>query len=289
LNSAPLVKTPPSNITVSQGSADQTIDMAGIFDDPDITNSQVRFFTSRGNIDVELFDREAPRTVANFFNYVQSARYINSIFHRLVPNFVLQGGGFSFTENPSNLVAINTDPAVENEFSTTRSNVAGTIAMAKLGNDPNSATSQFFFNLEDNSSNLDNQNGGFTVFGRILGDSSMQVLQALTATPVTDQSNGDPSSPFSSIPLNDYTGANFPTDTTASNYLLLQDTAIVSRTEELTYTATTNSPGLVIPTVVNNRLNLQFVSGATGTAVITITATDRFGESVSTSLNVTVQ
>src|SRR5581483_564104 len=111
------------------------------------------------------------------FNYITSNRFDNSIFHRLASGFVLQGGGFTFFNDANGNGAIGeiiTDPAVQNEFG--ESNVQGTIAMAKLGNDPNSATSQFFFNLANNSANLDNQNGGFTVFGRINGPADQTVI-----------------------------------------------------------------------------------------------------------------
>jgi cyclophilin family peptidyl-prolyl cis-trans isomerase len=286
-NSAPFVVTAIPDVTGTKGGSD-TIDLAGFFSDPDITDTFVRFDTSAGSINVELFDTKAPRTVANFLNYVNNARYTNTIFHRLVSGFVLQGGGFQFAANPTpSLNAVTTDPAVQNEFGT--SNTAGTLAMAKLGNDPNSATSQFFFNLADNSSNLDSQNGGFTVFGKIVGASDQQVLNTLAATPIKDESKGDPNSPFSSIPLNNYSGTNFPTDTNLNNYALVQDVAIVQQSEKLTYTVVGNSnPNLVGTTVTNNRLGLTFVKGATGSSVITVKATDEFGASVTTSFNVNV-
>lgn len=80
---------------------------------------------------------------------------------------------------------ITTFPPIQNEFSATRSNLVGTLAMAKLGNDPNSATSQWFVNLGDNSANLDSQNGGFTVFGKVLGD-GMTLINAVNSLPTYD-------------------------------------------------------------------------------------------------------
>jgi cyclophilin family peptidyl-prolyl cis-trans isomerase len=137
-------------------------------------NTVVRMRTSAGTIDIELYDQAgpdgasaAPITTANFLNYIRSGRYEDTFFHRLISGFVLQGGGFRFTP-PATSTAITTDPTIQNEFDPGRSNIERTIAMAKLGNDPNSATSQFFFNLGDNASNLNNQNGGFTVFGRVI-------------------------------------------------------------------------------------------------------------------------
>ncbi len=132
--------------------------------------------TSVGDIDFEFFDTAAPGTVNNFLNYVKDGDFVNSIFHRLVPNFVLQGGGFTastdlFPSNPatadaSRFAEVPTDPPIENEFGI--SNTRGTVAMAKLGGDPDSATSQYFINLVNNAGNLDNQNGGFTVFARVV-------------------------------------------------------------------------------------------------------------------------
>ena len=100
------------------------------------------------------------------------------------------------------------------------------VAMAQSAGDPNSATDQFFVNLVNNSSTLDAQK--FTVFGKIVGAADQAVLNALAATTVKDESNGNSSSPFNTIPLKDYTGTNFPTDTKASNYLLVKDVAIVN-------------------------------------------------------------
>src|SRR5207302_196577 len=164
-NNAPSVKTTISDVSVGKNSGETVIDLAGNFDDSDITNSQIRFDTSAGPINVELLDKQAPRTVANFFNYINSNRFDNTIFHRLETGFVLQGGGFAFQASPANLVPVLTDPAVQNEFVAPSNpkevvNAPGTIAMAKVASDPNSATSQFFFNLGNNS-DLDTENGGF--------------------------------------------------------------------------------------------------------------------------------
>jgi cyclophilin family peptidyl-prolyl cis-trans isomerase len=286
-NHPPTVMTLIADVSVAKNSANTTIDLAGNFTDPDFTNSQIRFDTTAGPINVTLFDAQAPRTVANFFNYILSHRYDNTIFHRLAVGFVLQGGGFTFQTSPSRLTPVLADPAVQNEFGT--SNTQGTLAMAKLGGDPNSATDQFFFNLANNSSNLDNQNGGFTVFGRINGSADQTVLNALAGTPVKDESKGDPASAFSSIPLNNYTGTNFPTDTASSNYIFVNDVAVVSRNESLTYAVVSNTnTNLVTTTITNNRLTLRYSPGQTGTATITVQAIDQFGATVSTSFKVTV-
>lgn len=150
----------------------------------DILPATVNGEPVRGRIPVELRSDAAPGTVANFLNYANDGDYDNAIFHRLVSGFVLQGGGFSTTTpnftSAAQLSNIPTDPPIQNEFQI--SNAPLTIAMAKLGGDPNSATNQWFFNLVDNSSNLDNQNGGFTVFGVALDSSILNSVTGLTTT-----------------------------------------------------------------------------------------------------------
>jgi cyclophilin family peptidyl-prolyl cis-trans isomerase len=141
----------------------------------------VRMQTDLGAIDIELFDTVAPQTVANFMNYVNDGDYEGTFFHRSIPGFIVQGGGF-IANTPSGSILtdgaslIPTDPPVINEFNL--SNVRGTIAMAKVDGDPDSATSQWFFNLDDNSANLDNQNGGFTVFAQVLNE-GMNVVDSI--------------------------------------------------------------------------------------------------------------
>ena len=130
--------------------------------------------TPLGDIEIELLTEDAPNTVANFLRYIESGRYTKSFLHRSVPGFVLQGGGFTFDGINSNFI-FSFEP-IENEFKV--SNTRGTVAMAKIANSPDSATSQWFINLSDNSENLDNSNGGYTVFARVIGN-GMQVADAI--------------------------------------------------------------------------------------------------------------
>ena len=139
----------------------------------------VRFSTSMGDFSVELLDESAPLTVANFLNYVSRNDYNGTYLHRVEDNFVAQGGGYRF-EPYVGPIDVPSDPPVVNEYNA--SNLRGTIAMAKLAGDPDSATNQWFINLEDNTS-LDTDNGGFTVFGNVLGD-GMLVLDAIDDLPV---------------------------------------------------------------------------------------------------------
>ena len=127
--------------------------------------TKVVFDTSEGSIEVNLFDNGTPKTVENFLSYVNDGSYNDTIIHRSVPGFITQGGGFSF-EGSLNLNKLPTKPSVINE--PIYSNRRGTIAMAKLSGQPNSATNQWFFNLDNNQANLDVQNSGFTVFGQVI-------------------------------------------------------------------------------------------------------------------------
>lgn len=151
-------------------------------------------------VDIKLLENKAPLTVANFLNYVRNGDYIKSFIHRSDPGFIIQGGGFTFDSSindgsftydsvndlyPGGLQPVAGDVPIPNEFG--RSNLRGTMAMAKIANDPDSATSQWFFNLADNSSILDNQNGGFTVFAEILN--GMAFVDAIASQAIFDRTD----------------------------------------------------------------------------------------------------
>lgn len=159
----------------------------------------VRMTTSLGNIDIVLLDSAAPQTVANFLAYVNEGAYDSSFIHRSVRDFVTQGGGYRWNTSNDTLGTITTKAPVANEFSLARSNVRGTLAMAKLPSSPDSATSQWFFNLVDNSANLDTQNGGFTVFGQVSAE-GMAVVDKIAALQTGNIAPGT-NLPFESVPL----------------------------------------------------------------------------------------
>ncbi|ATC88708.1 peptidylprolyl isomerase [Pseudoalteromonas arctica] len=142
------------------------------------TATIVEMKTSQGIIVINLFDQDTPKTVENFLSYVDDESYNQTVIHRSLSDFVIQGGGFTFSDD---FDPITTKPAIINE--PVFSNVKGTIAMAKVDGDPNSATSQWFFNIVDNSvgsAQLDTQNGGFTVFGQIT-EASQATLDNIAA------------------------------------------------------------------------------------------------------------
>jgi peptidyl-prolyl cis-trans isomerase A (cyclophilin A) len=158
----------------------------------------VQFQTVMGDFSVNLYDKTTPKTVENFLAYVKSGAYTNSIIHRSVPSFVVQGGGFKFETKPP-LIAIPQNAVVVNE--PVYANKRGTIAMAK-GSQVNSATNQWFFNLVDNSAALDSNTGGFTVFGEVMGN-GMAILDAMAALKIFYVA----AAPFNEFPLRNYTTA----------------------------------------------------------------------------------
>lgn len=133
---------------------------------------EVLMKTNMGDILLELNDEKAPITTANFIQYVKDGHYNGSIFHRVIPGFMIQGGGMT-----PDMKEKKTHKPIENEAKNGLSNSTGTIAMART-NDPHSATSQFFINVENNT--FLNQQGaqwGYAVFGKVVG--GMDVVQAI--------------------------------------------------------------------------------------------------------------
>ena len=138
---------------------------------------KVEFKTTMGNFVVELDDVKAPKTTANFLNYVKSGFYNGTIFHRVIDGFMIQGGGFT-----SDLNQKPTDAPVVSEAQNGLKNNIYTIAMARTS-DPDSATSQFFINVKDNTG-LDYPNAmgnGYTVFGKVI--SGTQTIDAIRKIP----------------------------------------------------------------------------------------------------------
>lgn len=174
------------------------------------------FNTNMGNFCIELFEAHTPITTANFLSYIDSGAYTNGIFHRSMPGFVVQGGGFKMVESTSgnSVVAVSTFAPINNEFKI--SNTRGTVAMAKLPGNPNSATSQWFVNMADNSANLDNQNGGFTVFGRVIFN-GMATFDAIEQLSVFNLSSN-----LTNTPLIDYNGVELLT----SNFVLIDQVTV---------------------------------------------------------------
>jgi cyclophilin family peptidyl-prolyl cis-trans isomerase len=147
-------------------------------------NPQVELDTSAGKIRIELYPDAAPQTVENFLAYVKSKQYDGTIFHRVIPGFMVQGGGFSsdFKQKPTSR------PPVHNEAEQSSKagllNVPGTVSMARTS-DPHSATAQFFINVADNKflnfREASPQGFGYTVFGKVID--GMDVVNKIAAAP----------------------------------------------------------------------------------------------------------
>jgi peptidyl-prolyl cis-trans isomerase B (cyclophilin B) len=141
-------------------------------------NPTVLMKTSKGDITIELYPDKAPLTVKNFLSYVDGKFYDGTIFHRVIKDFMIQGGGLTpaFEEKPSK-------PPIKNEAASGLKNKRGTIAMARTG-EPHSATCQFFINHVDNSF-LDNETAsdgwGYCAFGKVV--SGMDVVDAIASSP----------------------------------------------------------------------------------------------------------
>jgi peptidyl-prolyl cis-trans isomerase B (cyclophilin B) len=154
-------------------------------------NPRIEIETNKGSFTLELYPEKAPLTVENFLGYVDSGQYEGTIFHRVIPDFMVQGGGFTedLTQKP-------TGPPVRNEADNGLSNDRGTVAMARTSN-PHSATAQFFVNVIDNDylnhTAPDFNRYGYTVFGRVV--EGMDVVDAISKVPTTTRG------PYQNLPV----------------------------------------------------------------------------------------
>lgn len=221
-----------------------------------------------GVIEIELFDDQAPLTVQNFLAYVNNSNprgdYDDTLFHRAVQGFVLQGGGYEAT-SPSTHIPVF--PTVHNEPKfPERSNIAGTVAMAKVGGNPNSATSEWFINLADNREGapaLDTQNGGFTVFGKVT-DESLALATAITgllgATP-----EGQPTQNGVPIKVTDAIVIPPPAAST---------TGLTYSIDSITLPGTNKASPLLTGKITGSQLALAYRPGVSGLADVTVKISD---------------
>lgn len=296
-NQPPVVASQIANFTEYAGAPALSIDLAPAFSDPDVSNA-VRLTTVLGNIDIALFGQQKPITVANFLNYLNQGRYFvldsatgqlaSSFIHRSVPGFVIQGGGFLGTVDPADpnkqnakvtqvlpFAAIQNEPGISNK--------RGTIAMAQVAGDPNSATSQWFINLADNGgppNNLDIQTGSgstssgpYTVFGKAVNN-TMTVVDAIAALPRVNAGV-----PFDNLPLRNYTS---PNPIKVANLVSIPG---ITQISPLTFSAASDN-GSVSVTVSGTKLLVT--ANSVGTAHVTVTATDFDGGQVSQQFTVNV-
>lgn len=266
----------------SPGGAAATIDLRDYFGLPGVTGTLVQFDTDFGKFNVELRADAAPATVANFLSYVNAGSYSNSFFHRSVPSFVIQGGGFLAQ---SNLAAIPANAPIALESALP--NVRGSLAMART-NTPDSATTQWFINTVDNSSGLaPGTSGGYAVFGRVLG-TGMTVVDEIAAQP-TFSLGADP---FRELPLRNVQPGQ--TQLFVENLIKVKRTDVVatypdgSGTSVLAFDA--QSSAAAVASVALNGSTLTVTPGTQpGTSTITVTVTDTNGNTATGSFAVTVQ
>ena len=142
-------------------------------------NPKVRMETSKGTVIIEFYPDKAPKTVENFLNYVNAGKYDGTIFHRVIPGFMNQGGGYT-----PDYKKVDTSAPVMNEADNGLKNTRGTIAMART-NDPNSATNQFFINTVDNAfldhTGKNPRGWGYCVFGTVVD--GMDVMDRIAKIP----------------------------------------------------------------------------------------------------------
>jgi cyclophilin family peptidyl-prolyl cis-trans isomerase len=136
--------------------------------------------TNHGDIDVELFEEKAPISCGNFRQYITDGHFSDTVFHRVIPNFMIQGGGMD-----ESLSSKTTRDSIKNEANNGEKNVRGTLAMARTGV-VDSATSQFFINLKDNDFlNHTDRDFGYAVFGKV--SNGMDIVDAIGAVPTSNR------------------------------------------------------------------------------------------------------
>ena len=288
---------PIPDIVPGVGQTGATLDLGNAFDAAGNFRTHVQFTTNYIDplnpaqpqiIELELFDDKAPVTVANFLRYVNGlapSDFNDVFFHRSVAGFVLQGGGFA-TDAPGSHIAI--DPEVHNEFTAgdaERSNLAGTVAMAKTGLGPHTATSEWFFNLGNNAGNLDNQNGGFTVFAKVT--QGMNVVNAIAALGTRNLSSLNGA--LTNVPVQNYNPdpdnnpATPPPTPTAAQFLAITHANVIAPTPanaagigfsvvSITDPVTQAATDLVTGALTGQSLQLQYKAGASGVAKVTVKA-----------------
>ena len=275
------VLAPISSQSLTSGDTATKLDLTDYFDETAVTGTVVEFtnnsVVSEDTFYIELFDkagpdrtRTTPLTAANFLSYVDAGLYNGSMIHRSVLDFVVQGGGYYAPTKPADQVGSN--PTLVPQGSTVanepgNSNVFGTIAMAKLGGLPDSATNQWFFNMNDNSANLDVQNGGFTAFGRVLG-AGMDAVGALGEAQTYNAVDYYGDSALSELPLWNSPGEN-------ENIVRPEDFLTftsIKRASENVYTVSSNAVNVVTASL--DGTNLVLTPGAySGSATVTVRAT----------------
>ncbi len=272
---APANGTPLPDQSLDGSAAPVQMNLSAHFNDPDVTDAS-RLAFNTGNIDFLYYSTAAPATVANFKGYIERGDFVDTIIHRSIPAFVLQGGGYKAAAGTP---SITRKPPVVNEPEIT--NGLGTVAMAKSGGSPNSATSEFFISLKDNSTNLNDQNEGFAVFARVPA-SGMAVATNIASLCIFDYSTTN--GVLSDCPVTVPCPAGQPDP--AFDPAALVKMISAGPVAPLSYTAQSSDPLVCGASVNGAQLTLTPLAG--GPATITVTATDLDNQAITRTFNVTV-
>ncbi len=285
----PVVSQALPDIVLAPNGTARTIDLRGHFAADGVTGEVVQFSSPLGTFNVEMLASAAPVTVANFLAYVNDAAFNNTVIHRSsklsgTSNQIIQGGGYRHSL-PLGTVTQRAPIALEYNLA----NMRGTLAMARTSA-PNSATSQWFFNVHDNTTILGPTNGGgYAVFGRVLG-TGMTVVDAMAALPIYNLG-----SPITEIPLRGVQPGQ--TEVQLANFVNLTRVAVVpvypggaGATAVLGFTngSTNSHPAIVNAQISGSNLVLTPQPNATGLSRVTIAATDTNGNRVTSSFVVGV-
>jgi cyclophilin family peptidyl-prolyl cis-trans isomerase len=249
-------------------------------------------------ITLELFDDDAPLTVQNFLRYASNpdtaADYVGTFLHRLF-DFgtgsgtgmdIVQGGGFNVDTRDH----IDSFTELHNEFSDAHPNTRGTIAMAKTGVNPNTATSEWFININDNTSILGgNNNGGFTVFGQVI--EGMNIVDKIATL-----SKADLGGVYTDLPVQNYNSnpdnnsSTPPPEPKPGNLITIKNVEVIKpqpgNATGITFTAVSDN-GVVIPVINGTELNLKYAADMAGVANVTVTA-HQGADTVTDTFSVTV-
>lgn len=262
------------------------IDLSEFFEIEGVTGQIVEMKFDEGAVNIEMLPDVAPLNVENFLSYVDDDTFNNTVIHRSIANFVIQGGSFTATLPIESVVT--RDPVV-NEFSL--SNLRGTLSMAKLPDQPDSATSGYFINMADNSNILDTQNGGFTVFARVIG-SGMDIADAIHAIPTYTLTLDNSGFPYEDFPL----GGNASDDITVDFMVELETARRVTALPNsdgnpsmVSFAATSSAPEIADASFDGSMLFVTPGGAGLGSTTIVVTATDTNGNEVSDEFVVEVQ
>jgi cyclophilin family peptidyl-prolyl cis-trans isomerase len=285
-STVPALSQTLSDRTFVQGGAAQTVDLRNNFNVPGVTGTVVQFDTDLGRFNVEMLASDAPVSVANFLSYVNDGSYNGTIIHRSTAlsgtgNGIVQGGGYTYS-----LPVTTTTRKAPIVLEYKLANVRGTLAFART-TDVNSATSEWFFNTDDNTAVLGQSNGGgYAVFARVLG-TGMSVVDAIYALPTYNAGGA-----FTNLPLRNYNTSN---SVVLANLIDVASTAVIplyppptgSATAVLTFSATSTNVGAA--TVALSGSTLTVTPVGTGTATITVRAVDVNGNAATGTFAVNVQ